>query len=291
MDDLFTDSDTAEIHPIYAAIRDSEHLRGDKSRLEAMWRRYHTYADKHFLREIKTNFIQRYWEMATTLALQDSGCLLKSEDTGPDIVVIGRDDTPLLYVECVAPTGGNGTDKIEEPDKDLFWVPHSDIILRYLSAVREKQKRYRCWLENGLIDPSLPFVIALNSRDIPMAVSDANPPRLVQAFYGIGTAYVQLDSRTLRVTGDGYTAKLTTHKRSGSEVSLGGFLTKEFQDVSAVLFACLPRNWIPDDPREEMTIAHNFMARNPLPKGWIDRTSEIWYTGSRVERTTCSWQE
>jgi hypothetical protein len=136
MDDLFTDSETAEIHPIYAAIRDSEHLRGDKSRLEAMWRRHHAYADKHFLHEIKTNFIQRYWEMATALALQSSGCLLKSEDTGPDIVVIARDDTPLLYVECVAPTGGNGTDKIEEPDKDIFWVPHSDIILRYLSAVR-----------------------------------------------------------------------------------------------------------------------------------------------------------
>jgi hypothetical protein len=59
-----------------------------------------------------------------------------------------------------------------------------------------------------------------------MAASDANPPRLVQAFYGIGTAYVQLDSRTLRVTGEGYTAKLTTHKRSGSEVSLDGFFNQ-----------------------------------------------------------------
>jgi len=253
-----------------------------------MWRRYHAYADRHFLREIKTNFIQRYWEMATTLALLDSGYQLRSENTGPDIVIIDRGATPLFYVECVAPTGGNGADKIEEPDKNFFVVPHDDIILRYLSAVREKHQRYRDWLKNGLIDPSLPFVIALNSRDIPMAVSDANPPRLVQAFYGIGTAYVQLDSRTLRVTGEGYTAKLTTNKRSGSEVSLGGFLTNEFQDVSAVLFACLPQNWIPCDPREKMTIAYNYMARNPLPKGWIDRVSEIWYTGSRVERTTYS---
>lgn len=288
MDDLFTDSGNAEVHPIYASIRDSEYLRGDKSRLEAMWRKYHIYADRHFLREIKTNFIQRYWEMTTTLTLLNSGCLLRSEDAGPDIVVVDEDNTPLLYVECVAPTGGNGTDKIEEPDKDVFWVPHGEIILRYLSAVREKQRRYHCWLENGLIDPSLPFVIALNSRDIPMAVSEANPPRLVQAFFGIGTAYMQLDSRTLRAMGDGYTSKPTTHKRSGSEVSLAGFLTKEFQDVSAVLFACLPRNWIPDDPREEMTIVHNYMARNPLPRGWIDRASEIWYTGSRVERISYS---
>jgi len=288
MDDLFTDTDNSEYHPIYAAIRDSDYLRGDKDRLEAMWRKYHTYADKHFLREIKTNFIQRYWEMATTLALLHSGCLLRSDETGPDIIVIDGDDKPLLYVECVAPTGGNGADKIEEPDKDVFWVPHGDIILRYLSAVREKQKRYRCWKENGLIDPSLPFVIALNSRDIPMAVSEANPPRLVQAFYGIGTACVQLDARTLRIMEDGYTSKLTTHKRSGSEVSLGSFLTKELEDVSAVLYACLPRNWIPDDPREEMTIAHNYMARNPLPRGWIGGASEIWYTGSRVERTKYS---
>jgi len=101
-----------------------------------MWEIYHTYADKHFLREIKTNFIQRYWEMATTLALLHLGYLLRSEDAGPDIVVIDGDDTPLLCVECVAPTGDNGTDKIEEPDKDVFWVPHGDIILRYLSAVR-----------------------------------------------------------------------------------------------------------------------------------------------------------
>jgi hypothetical protein len=285
MDDLFTDSDNVEPHPMYVAIRDGEHLRGDRDRLEAMWKKYHIYADRHFLREFKTRFIQRYWEMTTTVALLNSGCLLTSQNDGPDIVVVDGDQTPLLYVECVAPTGGiPEKDGISDPVKDVFWVPHGSIILRYLSAVREKQEQYRRWRKDRKIDPSLPFVIALNSRDVPMAVSEANPPRLVQAFYGIGTAYVQIDSRTLRVARDGYTSKSTTHKRSGSEVGLRGFLTKEFEDVSAVLFACLPVNWIPDDPREEMTIAHNFMARNPLPRGWIDRASEIWYTGSRVER-------
>jgi type I restriction enzyme S subunit len=221
--------------------------------------------------------------MAITLAMLSSGYLLSSEDSGPDIVVIDAHGKSLLYIECVAPTGGSGADRIEEPDKDVFWVPHDDIILRYLSEVKGKQNRYLRWKRDGLIDPSLPFVIALNSRDIPMAVSEANPPRLVQALYGIGTACVQIDSRTLEVVGSGCTSKPRTHKRSGSEVSLHGFISNELQEVSAILFGCLPSNWIPDDPRAEMTTAHNFMALNPLAKGWIDKAIEIWYTGSRVE--------
>jgi hypothetical protein len=283
MDDLFAYSDIAKVHPIYAAIRDDEHLNGDKKRLSAMWEKYYPYAARHFLREIKTNFVQRYWEMTTTLAVLDSGYLLRSEDSGPDIVVIDEHGKPLAYIECVAPTGGSGADQIKEPDRDVFWVPHDDILLRYLSAVQEKQKRYLSWKEKDLIDPSLPFVIALNSRDIPMAVSESNPPRIVQAFYGVGTAYVQIDYRKTEVARNGYTSKPTTHKRSGSEVKLDGFLSNELQDVSAILFGCLPRNWIPDDPRPEMTIAHNFRARNPLGKGWIEKAGEIWYTGRRVE--------
>jgi hypothetical protein len=53
MDDLFTDSDIAKVHPIYATIRDNEFLLGDKNRLNAMWQKDHSCADKHFLREIK----------------------------------------------------------------------------------------------------------------------------------------------------------------------------------------------------------------------------------------------
>jgi hypothetical protein len=60
MDDLFADSGITKVHPIYAAIRDNEYLHGDKNRLRAMWEKYHSYADKHFVREIKTNFVQRY---------------------------------------------------------------------------------------------------------------------------------------------------------------------------------------------------------------------------------------
>lgn len=284
MDRLFSGADASGVHPFYAAIRDSQYLRSDKEKLEAMWNKYSSYADQHFLPEIKKKFIQRYWEMAVTVLLLDLGFSVESKDSGPDLVVNGKNGRPTLYIEAVAPTGGKGPDMVAEPDRGFFFVPHDGIILRYLSAVKEKQQRYQEWKARGLIDPSLPYVIALNSRDIPMAICDTTPSRLVQALYGIGTAYVQIDARTLETIAAGFTSKVTTQKRSGSDVSLSGFITNEFEEISAVLFACLPRARIPDDPRSEMTLAHNFQALNPLQMGWIDKVSELWYTGSRVEK-------
>lgn len=249
-----------------------------------MWSRYSPYADRHFKTEIRTNFVQRYWEMAVTLALIDSGFLIASTDEGPDAVVTHADGSLAAYVEAISPHGGKGADKVPEPPGSVFWVPHDDIILRYTSAIHEKVAKYRKWKDKGLVNPKLPYIIALNERSIPMSQSEANPPRLVQALYGVGTAFVTLDASLLTAVNHGYKANRSAQKKNGSDVRLDGFITDSLAEVSAILFACVPTNCIPDDIRSMMTVAHNYCAFNPLPKQWLGHASEIWYTGERVER-------
>jgi hypothetical protein len=274
------------VHYMYAAIRDDQFLRADRARLEAMWTRYCQYADKNFKTEIRTDFVQRYWEMAVTLALLDSGFSVTSTDEGPDVVVNHADGSPAAYVEAIAPHGGKGADKVSEPQGRVFWVPHDDIILRYTSAISEKVNKYRKWKEEGSIDSNLPYVIALNEGGIPMSASVANSPRIVQALYGIGTTFVTLDSSSLTTVASGFKTKKTSQKKNGSDVLLDGFIADRLTEVSAILFACAPTDCIPDDIRKIMTLAHNFCALNPLAKGWLGQVSEIWYTGEKVERIT-----
>ena len=284
MDSLFSGADEKNVHYMYASIRDSQYHRADRARLEAMWSRYYRYADRHFKGEISTNFVQRYWEMAVTLALLDSGFSVASTDEGPDVVVNHADGRPAAYVEAIAPNGGKGDNKVSEPQDRVLWVPHDDIILRYTNAIYSKLNQYRKWKAKGSIDPSLPYVIALNERAIPMSESEANPPRLVQALYGIGTAFVTLDPTSLATVASGFKTKKASKKKNGSDVLLDGFITERLTEVSAILFACAPINCIPNDIRKIMSLAHNSRALNPLPKGWLGQVSEICFTGERVER-------
>src|SRR5271157_4544665 len=58
---------------------------------ERLWERYHSYADKHFLSEIRRDFHARFWEMYLTCALlqhgAERGYSVSCRKPGPDVVI------------------------------------------------------------------------------------------------------------------------------------------------------------------------------------------------------------
>ncbi len=275
---------------IYAAIRDCEDLKGDRVALEKMWIVYRQYADPHFLREIRDHFIQRYWEMLVTCMILRAGHTIQSAPDGPDIVVITQGKISA-YIEAVAPSGGTGKDQVREPIDSTFWVSHDGIMLRYLSAIQNKHQQYLDWLKEGRVDPSVPYIIALNSRGIPMAVRDANPPRIVQALYGIGPSFVELDKKSLQIIRTGSYSKRAMMKCSGIDIALDGFITEKKKEISAIIYGCTPNPGIHENILDKITLAHNSHAKNPLPRNWLGGGVELSFDGKGVARTVVTSEE
>lgn len=259
----------------YAGLRDSRYLAEDRAHLEAMWERFEPYADRNFRRAIQDNFVSRYWEMFIGCSLLDAGFKPENDGSGPDFTAAWN-GTPMAYVECVAPGGGTGEDSVPP---ETTWVPQDDIVIRYHSAIRDKELRYADWLREDKIDEDIPFIVALNPRRMTMALAPARPPRIVQALYA-GAKYLNLNPDGDWI--EAYEPRPTRRKRSGAKVRTDVFLDETYASISAVVYACLPQEGIRCHSGRDLLLAHNAGARRPVPRGWLGCGEEVWVEGDKL---------
>jgi len=109
--------------PGYLNIRRVPFVRPAKRYVERLWRVYAPYADRHFREDARKHFLQRYWEMYLAVALKDAGFTpVKLTDKGPEFFI--EIDGRRVWVEAIAPGGGQGPDKVSEfPLEEAFNVP------------------------------------------------------------------------------------------------------------------------------------------------------------------------
>src|SRR3990172_1718274 len=69
----------------YCNLRDADHCVEWKAFCESLWGRYASYADRHFLDEIRIQFHPRFWEMYLAVTFLDRGHTLhKHKEGGPE---------------------------------------------------------------------------------------------------------------------------------------------------------------------------------------------------------------
>jgi hypothetical protein len=73
-----------------------------------------------------------------------------------------------------------------------YTVPDEAITLRYSSAIDVKRRQYAEWLERHHVHREDAFVIAVNSGQLPYALTDVFPPRVCKALFPIGAEYVSI---------------------------------------------------------------------------------------------------
>ncbi|MCB9868565.1 MAG: hypothetical protein H6837_01835 [Planctomycetes bacterium] len=271
-----------------------EGLRPDAiERIERMWAEAEPFMDSDFRKQLPGQFEQRVWELYLAFVLLQQGARItpRAERVreGPDFRI--ETSSGLLWVEAVAP--GNGT--TEDAAPALFgegsgqwcgFLPDGPIELRYASAIAAKVKRHREYVnekdsneKDSIVSADDAFVVALSGSRIDLAlVEDEEMPRVVKLLFGIGNDAVRFDlsSSEARAVAYGPTPRRVIAKRSGQEVSSRMFFEEKNESLSGVLFSLASANNFPNEPGRELLFAHNPLAVNPLPSGWLGIGRE-WY--------------
>jgi hypothetical protein len=271
---LFTNEPATDIS--YTNIRDSKDpiMRAARDDCEALWETFEPYADAHFLTQIRSNFDERYWEMYLTAYLLQEGYEVVCHKTGPDagITVNGH----RVWFEATSPSRGTGADQVPDVkattvDQDVVMqeVPNDKIILRYLNSISEKYtKQFAAWTENKIVNPNDSLIIAINPKRLRHEIIDADPPRILQAAFAVGSPYVVLDEVTAKPVASGYQFRDTIKKASGSSVPTGVFTQQEYTGLSALLCSRVDAVNQPAQIGGDFQLVPNPLATAPLPYGF-----------------------
>ena len=160
-------------------------------------------------------------EMYLTVTLLRLGYEVSCPKSGPDVGILFEGQR--IWFEAVAPKPGADTsvDRVQDMvmGSTMNWVPNEQIVLRYLSVIREKiNGQYSRWIAGGLVSPRNAFIVAINPKSISHEIMDTIPPRILQAAFPIGAPSVTIDGRTGVKLGEGYQYRVSIEKASGAKV-------------------------------------------------------------------------
>jgi hypothetical protein len=278
--------------------------------IEEMWKEYWPYADSDFLPKARNRDFQAcYWEMYLGCSLLRQNMqiesraerrrLWKSPDKGPDFKIVAP---YRLWIEAIAPSAGTKEDTIPEAEPGVArGVPDDEAKLRLLHAIRDKAKQRLCFINEGWVDPTDWYVVAVNIGKIPH-VPDLDPPRIVRAVLGLGFPEVSMDVHSGALSHWRYQPQDRIFKRSSaSSVSTRIFLDREqpdhpdntgYEGLSAVLSSgmtpfnsCEP--WFNHSKfvlGDDYCLIHNPLAdkQNQLPLGFLKLGREYWLNDAGV---------
>jgi len=236
--------------------------------------------DSHFLDEFRSGDLgklaSRIWEAMLHARFQGLGWHMVSKDKGPDFLIDNR-----IYVEAVAAQTGDA-DKGGLP---LEWqngevnaadlVPNDQMLLRWTSVVKAKRDAYLKYLDQGVIDPKLPFVIAVNACRLGGDTHGVGGvPLAAMAVLPFGNPAAHVDVPTGEAVGGWQLAwQDVVLKANGEQIPTDSFLQDDYRCVSAIV-GCSGFYAFPEDRdnfcgQPPYYVIHNPLANNPLPQPWL----------------------
>lgn len=268
--------------PGYLNIQRVPFVRPAKRYVERLWRIYAPYADRHFREDARKHFLQRYWEMYLAVALMDAGFTpVKPADKGPEFFI--EIDSRRVWVEAIAPSGGQGPDKVSElPLEEAFKVPMEQVLLRYTNALAEKHAKYRRDVEKGIVGTNDGYVLAINCREIPHARFGSVIPYVVQAFLPFGNATVTFDVRTGKIVDKYFERRESVSKLNAVKIPTTAFLDPAYAGISAIIHSAVDASNSPVVLGEDFFVLHNPIASYPIGLGTFSRWRQYVFEDDRI---------
>ena len=213
-----------------------------RANCDALWRDFEPYASAHFLSEFPFRFHQRWFEMYLAVALLRAGLEISCpKDNAPDVRVQHRDGR-VLWLEAVAPTGGDESN----PDRVVYskaapgetsvayYVPTQKITLRVSGALHDKAKKLKTYREQKVVAPDDQALVAISVSGIPHGFYDAETYGLAVT-YGVGPQFVVIDRESGEAVDSGFHHRPELQRGSGSPVDVAPFLRAEFAHITGAL--------------------------------------------------------
>jgi len=249
--------------PYYIA---SGSIKDWREKFDDLFRHYHSFADRHFLSEVKRRFHQRTWEMYLSVVLLNRGIRFSSQNSGPDILI--EFHGKKIWIECVACEKGGGADQVP----DMIWsevqpTPDSEMLLRLASVLKDKFEKYCQYVRKGVVQETDQFIIAVNTGGL--RFFGGHVPLILRCVFAAGHPTISFP-----IGGGSETHSISTipfiEKKSGAKVPMTFFLEEKHNGVTGV-FHC-GNNVLnhSDVIGEDIVLVPNPMAKNHLPVGLFD---------------------
>lgn len=232
-----------------------------KEKFDRLWKVFKRYADSHFLKQYKTQFHQRSWEMYIGCVLLKNNLSIKSLDEGPDFIV--NNDH---YIECVACNNAEEGKPDHVPALQYGVaqdVPVEQIIMRITSTIKDKyykyagNENYKGWAEKGLVHRNKPYIIAINSGIFPYPQDYIGIPLIIKALFGL--QYLQIDQNRNK----SFSWRQNTQKGISS-VPVNYFTDDAFKEISAIIFSDRDILNHPDVIGDDCFFVNNPFAANQI---------------------------
>ena len=264
-DELFIDN-IKSCDELYLLVRDEERCIKYKIYMQNLWDIYQPFADKDFPKQLSQDLHARFWEMYLTCTLIDNSFTVVPKQTrakGPDIRIEHTSTT--IWVESAVPTSGDLSkpDSVPNLQMDIAQkVPDDQIVLRYLSVIKDKYKKYHKYLKDETITDKDCYVIALNGCKT--RHGDSGLPRIVRSVLPFGPEVFTINTRS-KAESWGYQYRPSLKKASGCGVDTDIFTRQEYQYISAVMFSKVDVFNMTSIMGEDFIIVRNPLAVIQLP--------------------------
>ena len=233
--------------------------------------------DPHFGQELDRDAHARLWEMMLAKILKSEGQEIISAAHGPDFVI--ERDGKRIFIEAICPGPGdegnpNSVPPIVYGAPIAQDVPVPQIVLRIRSALEDKKRKYKEYIEQGIVSSDDCCVIAVSSSKLSPRAK-LWPPIILRATHGLGNPYVVF-SRGEGAVEEGIQECRSLPKVDGQEIDMTFFLSSGNSLISAVLYSDCSFFSLGFDLFGESMLIHNPNADAPLRPGFLEKIAEIW---------------
>lgn len=277
--------------PAYESLRKPANKYCGECRQEflALWKLTADFLDRDLIDRARYSLHSAYWEMQVTGGLLEAGAVLvpreqrSPRNAGPDLLSA----KPHVWIEAIAVEAGKGDDAVPTPPEGVAYsVPDDQILLRIVQAIDAKRAKREDYVARGWLRASDPYIVAVNSGNLPNGKSELPLPRIVRAVFPFGHYAVSMDVRTGNITKGSYLHRPTIQKTSGAPVGTTLFEDPAFAGISACLYSVADAFNPPYSLARSLVLVHNPLATAPLPRDSFRGLMQYWREGDELQ-----WRE
>jgi hypothetical protein len=257
-------------------------------------------ASPHFINEIETGDAGKLWSRVWEAMLYDHlRCLgfqfrhsgmTKAGEHGPDFCIVYQER--IIWIEAVTPAPEDiPVTYLQPPQKgeiNFRIILNEEPLLRWISVLRTKRQKLEADRNNGIIGENDYAIIAVNSCRLhdwaPHDKGRSGLPFAVEATFPIGAPAVPI---TMEGQPDGEPINIPRYEirnRKDCPIRTDNFLNEDYANVSALL-GCFHKPLVNPEYRNTrtgtLTLVHNPLAANPLPKGILGVKKENEYVAEQ----------
>jgi hypothetical protein len=257
-------------------------------------------ADSNFIVKLTSESDAQFWSCLSEALIYDrirhkQFLPRPAVGVGPDFLL--ADGVRRVWIEVICPEPKGLSNNWLKAQGTTNWLPHRDILLRWTSAIKEKNDKLvggtdgkeKGYLLKGHVSEKDAYVIVVNGCQLrhgpfPALHGITKFPFAAEAVFPIGPTQIHLDRHSLKSIGSAYQVRFHIPKPNGMPISTYAFLDPRYKMVSAI--------WAVDfngcsviGNREPSALIHNPNAANQLQYGFLPADEEFIATRSGEEYT------